>query len=643
MNPTDRKAESVGLPDGFRPVALRPEDTDAPLRLCVAANLSASAQEHFIVLRDLADATVYLGCLTDREGKIKQWIEVWVQNLDHLEETFAGRLDTLNNAVCDRAWTAHAAALEAIDQEEIIRTGWEKEHPFPLFFNASTGLAVQPTDSATGRRWELARDEAALQKAELPSFGASLNRYLTTGEKFLPVTRSAPMPSRQVELFPAHLIAFNPGGLMLVRYFSPVGFGDFADLISGKSWSPSNGLRKLQPRFGKPYDVLEDPEAARQSGALLFLGKNGRAGRVAESFHLKLNLVLQAFRLVREGVSRLQLPFLDLNADSFRVSIDETGAGLPFLWTAKVALVRPPQALPLPLTTSEERYFLSPIVAGRSIYRPENLGAVIQGRGTVRIRKVLPPSADGIVFEGTLATDERVVTSASDLIQMTLPVRSGRVDLYAHLDPAQALAISETRFRTIPQKLSETVVTDIQVAAGAPFSGARFEILPLLTTPCDLYALAVVATRVLLVNDENTLPIAVDEVFSLARQLAEEHDPAIAFEDRLASLIGRDERWNQSLGPHRLVRDDGAREIAAKVLPPPLWWQTVGFITRLLPGFGPDSFARDFGDAPALALERVFDKPIAALELLQLRSRSLILLDWNANVEIREAIRSASK
>ena len=59
---------------------------------------------------------------------------------------------------------------------------------------------------------------------------------------------------------------------------------------------------------------------------------------------------------------------------------------------------------------------------------------------------------------------------------------------------------------------------------------------------------------------------------------------------------------------------------------------------RLFPGVGPDSFRRDFGDAPAGALETVFNDPLAELDALLVKSRSLIVIDWTVNREIRSVI-----
>jgi len=41
---------------------------------------------------------------------------------------------------------------------------------------------------------------------------------------------------------------------------------------------------------------------------------------------------------------------------------------------------------------------------------------------------------------------------------------------------------------------------------------------------------------------------------------------------------------------------------------------------------------------PSLALETIFNRPLAELERLLVRSRSLIVIDWKFNREIHSAI-----
>jgi hypothetical protein len=125
---------------------------------------------------------------------------------------------------------------------------------------------------------------------------------------------------------------------------------------------------------------------------------------------------------------------------------------------------------------------------------------------------------------------------------------------------------------------------------------------------------------------------------SLAQQLATQPDHAKPFAERLRAIVDADPRWAPALGPHRLIANPATREMAPRIIPIDLWWETIGLVLRLFPGTGPDSFCRDFGDAPPLALDTIFDSPLRELELLQVRTRSLVVTDWDQNVEIREAI-----
>jgi hypothetical protein len=351
-----------------------------------------------------------------------------------------------------------------------------------------------------------------------------------------------------------------------------------------------------------------------------------------------LNLIFQALEETRAAIRFQQLPFLVLGAESFRLQLFEIGTGLPLFWSAQVDLAESNCALAISAGGSEARYFIPPELPGPSIYRPQTRSLAERGSATVRIRKIFPPTLEGASLEATLATDERSNLTTSDLIHVRLPVAGGRIDFYGRADESEALAKGETRFRTLPQKLSEPVRNALENLAGAPIANASFEILPLLTSPCDMYALGVLAIRVLLVDEENTLAIALDEMLSLARQVAVEYKTDVAIGARLQAVIERDRRWRASLGPHRLVIDDGIRQAAAQIIPADLWWETIAVIIRLFPGVGPDSFCRDLGDAPSLALERVFDEVISQINLLLLRSRSLVVADWTQNLEIHDAI-----
>jgi hypothetical protein len=637
----------ISLPEGYRALPLRPEDRDAPLSICLVTRSGAVTGTPFILLRETTDASIYLGCLVDCTGDPKDWLEIWVQNADRMAQSFRAQIEALNNSLMDRRWSERLAMFRRIGRSALIETGWETVHPQPAFIDANSGAIVHPLEPFTNQPFVVCAEDAALAAAGLPAYSSSLHRYLWSGgEKpiFVATTHGAPTPAgvqSGPEAFP-NLSPFNPsGGFLLVRSFCPLKLAELSDLLGGKSWLGFS-CGRTSFNFGRAYSQLGDADVLVQRGAHLFGGRSGGAGQLREAFHLKLNLIIQILTQTREAIRSQQLPFLNLSAESFRVRLSEPGTGLPYFWTARVELVESSAAVPLPIATSELRYFIPPALPGPSIYRPQTLSVLSQGEGTLRIRKILPPVPEGTCVESTLATDERLELAASDLIHIRLTLPVGRVDLYGHADESHALAKGETRIRTLPQKLGNDVLTALDNATGTPITTARFEILPLLASPYDMYAAAVLAVRILLVDEGNTLAIAVDEVLSLARQVSTEYVEERPFAVRLRAIVERDSRWRASLGAHRLTSRPGTREMAARALPNELWWETVGIILRLFPGAGPDSFCRDFGDAPSLALEGIFERPLAELELLQLRSRSLVVTDWDQNIEIRSAVRTVA-
>lgn len=635
-----------GIPEGYSAIPIQESELTASVRLCVLARHTPDpATGHLVLLRDLPDAMIYLGCLTDAGGRLREWAEVWVQNVDGLESSLPTLSETFSNHSIDARWEKTANSFCALNPNGFIQTGWETTHPLPSFIDLGQRQPVHP--GPPENRWRLCQDDAALQAAGLPAYGTSLFRYLyqamSKEATFIPVAAGAPVNSATRPLgdalkdIQAH-VPLNPqGGLLMAQNFSPLSYEDYVDLLGGKAWKGfEHGKRMLN--FDTVYRTLDDWERMQQSGSHLFLGANGRTGRFVEAFHLKLQLFFEALTSVRSFAEQQQLPFLNLAADSFRVSLNAVGAKLPFLWTANCVLVKPSQAYPLAVETSDFRYFIRARSGGTSIYLPEGINASLQGSGSVRVRKVMPPDQERTSLEGTLTMQEVPKVSPHDLLWIRLPLPSGRVDLYGHLY-TEGMAQGEARFRTVAQKLAPDVVKALRAAEGVSFARSPFEVVPLLSTPCDLYALGVLAVRTFLVNPQNTLAVALDELLSLARQAAAAHKPDTSLPIRIAEIMATDQRFADSLAPNRLVQEPMEPRAAYELLPHELWHNTLAAIVRLFPGVGPDSYCKDYGDAPALALETVFNKPLDDLEKLLIRSRSLIVIDWNSNREVHSAIR----
>jgi hypothetical protein len=148
----------------------------------------------------------------------------------------------------------------------------------------------------------------------------------------------------------------------------------------------------------------------------------------------------------------------------------------------------------------------------------------------------------------------------------------------------------------------------------------------------------VVALRILLVDQANSLPTVVDEALSLLRQSEAEADESVAMEQRVNEAFDSDPRWREALGPQHLIVDEMTPDDAFQYIPPPLWWATLAMVLRMFPGPGPYRQCRDYGDAPQGGLHQIFDRPLEDVRGLIRRTRSLVVTDWEANGEINAVL-----
>jgi hypothetical protein len=644
MPSPDAKEGPVGLPDGQAAVPVSADQKSALLRVCVVVQKSREGRPGLVVLRDTVDARVYLGCVTDAAGGVVRWVELWVQNPATLATSMSLRRAQVTNTHVDRRWQRIVKTLERLSPAELIRTGWESAPQPATYIDPASLQPVHPAAPATGQAPVLCRDDAALGAAGLPAYGATQHRYLqmTTGgaPQFVPLTPDAPAgasarPLSEVLPRVAELLPFNPAaGHVLVRAHAPASYATYVDALTDLRDAPA----KLQPPGAAP---AADAPAPVNGDGWLFIGQHGQIGRLVEALHLKLRAVADAVDSVAAAVRQLQLPLLDVSADSFRVEVGPPARGLPTLWTARVRLVDPGDTVEWALPGADSRYYLPARAGGGSIYLPP-FGQPVQGRGAVRVRQVLPAGAgsSAVVLEGTLVTQERIDAAGRDLMWFRMNVAGSPLDVYARLEKATALAAGEWRFRSVPLSPPTAVLAALKAEEGFQGGDVPFEHLPLLSTPVDLYSLGVVAVRTLLVNGRTSLPVALDEALSLARQVAADPARNAPLPARVARVLSQDKRWIESLGPQRLTNEALAAQQAFEVVPADVWCDVLGFIIKLFPGVGPDSYAKDLGDAPPEGLHAVFTRPLEDLNALLLRTRSLIVIDWKYNREVHTAIRN---
>ncbi|MBV9998924.1 MAG: hypothetical protein JO015_07400, partial [Verrucomicrobia bacterium] len=553
---------AMDLPDPSKhalTVPLRPEDIAAPVSFGLILVKGDGGGSPFILLRQTTGALIFLGCIRDRDGLVLELCEVWVQDVPGLRASFRARLERITNESFDRHWLDRWQVRRQVSGAHVPRTGWEGAAVNPIVFEPAGQKVEYLQAPDSGSPLALCTDDSVLLEAGLPAYRGSLSRFLwnqnTAEPHFYQLASSEPLPAG-VNPWPKQpdpKLVFNPGGGSLSIYpYAPFALPEYADLLAGKPWT---GVRpEVIACLPAWYQGLIDPDDLAHGDSLFLHSRFGPSERLTETLLLKINLLTQAISQVETQTRIRQQPFLRLDQDSFRVHLAAPGPGLPAFWNARVELVADSAAERVSLGQTDLPYFLPPDALSPSVYQPKSTPVYQRSTATVRIREVLP-SADGrTALDLTFATEDELPAAASDLVHLTLPAAGGSLDVYGHPDKPRGLAEREVRIRTLPQVIAPAVGKELERMAGLPLTKVPFELLPRLTSPYDLYALAVLGAKVLLSADENPLPIVIDELLSFAAQLASEQARQEPLRERIVRLFGQEARWSRTLGPQNVRR-----------------------------------------------------------------------------------------
>lgn len=644
----DERLIPAQIPPGYVLAPIHALDEETPLKICLLARAETSGDSGpFVLLREVPGSRVYLGAVCDADARIQEWVEIWVQTLEVKDLAFAGYQEQLSNHVFDERWRAECAVARETRPDQVITTVMERNHPSPILIK-QTSAGSPPVATTAAHPWKICQDDAMLTSFGLPPYSTSPHRYLhepaATGPKtFLPVSPDAPANAHtqsadRLSALPDVRAVFNlHAGLIRIMRFSPLELPSFLRILEGAAWD--DAAPEMMGMFpASQYAKLRAWSASPKSLPFLLHGANGSVDRLNEICFLKLSALHDMFREVRTHVGAHQLPLLNLSPSSFRISLPEVGGQFPALWAVRCTLVKPGQAYPLHIKSTEQKYFIRLGRVEPSPYLPEGLGAHSFGIGSVRIRNVTK-GADGTTLEGTLVAEDYLGLDPHDLLWFKLSLGEQRLEFFAHVYTSEAVGPREARFRTIPTQLAESVTGHFQRAAGTVFARSPYEIWPLLSSPCDLYSLGVMAVRMLLANDKSNLPVVLDEVVGLARHLGKgEKKEEAPLPAALKTLLEQDQRLFDLVSPCQLIESAGSPPDARKRIQMDLWFETVAFLLRLFPGTGSQSFCQDLGDVSPLALETVFDRPIEELERLLIRFRSVLMPSLSANEEIAGVI-----
>lgn len=632
------------VPAGYQLAPIHADNPGSPIRLCllVAADEKSSAGP-FILLRELPVARVYLGAVCDLEGRIHDWVEIWVQSLELRDLSFSNYQERLTNHAFDLRWQGEYESAKAGLPESVLVTGMEKASPSPVLIKRPAKKSDSVFASVESTPWQVCRDDAFLASLGLPPYSTSPFRYLhdpaSAETKTLYATATDAPTGPQVQssdrLFGGADVraVFNPhAGLVRVTRFHPLPLEEHAQVLEGRAWegvSPG-GTRMLSNGI---YSELQTWSASPKGISFLLHAAGRPSEKLTEVLFLKLALLRDMVKEVRSYVAAQQLPMLNLTPSSFRLRIENTGDQFPALWSAKCVLVKPGQAYPLKIKATDQRYFIRLGRAEPSPFLPEGLGAHSFGTGSVRLRNVLAETG-GTSLEGTLVAEDYLRLDANDLLWFKLPLGEERLEFYAHVHTSETVGPKEARFRTVATKLSDAVIARLKESSGSTFQRAPYEVWPLLSSPCDLYSLGIMAIRLLLANSRSNLPAIVDDVLSLSRCFGKDTNEKDELKPQLLALLENEQKLLDLVSPHSLIERDWTPAQARSHISSDLWFDAVCLLLRLFPGAGAHAYCQSFGDVSALALETVFDKPIHELEVLLARIRSLLLPSLTANEEI---------
>lgn len=623
-------------------------DETTPLAVCVVVPADAAApNEPFLLLRELPGARAYLGAVCDAEARIQEWVEIWVQSLHLGELAFSGYQTQLSNLFFDQVWQAESDLLKRDLPQAVIAVGMEAHNAGPILIKPPAAVAAPAFAKIETTNWRVCTEDVLLQSHGLEAYTSSPYRYLhdpsvRENKTFLATSPDTPVNAhvQTLERLTSAtdvLAIFNPhAGLIRVTRHVPLNLEDYLQILEGRPWngaSPSPGTSFSNG----PYAALQQWSANPKGLPFLLHGDGALSDRLNEIFFLKLAALLDAFNEVRSRVKDRQLPLLNLSPASFNVCLQETGAQFPAFWSARCRLAKAGQSYPLKIKSTEQKYFIRLGRVEPSPFLPEGMGAHSFGIGNVQVRNVTTET-DGLVLEGTMVAEDYLALDPHDLLWFKLPLGEERLDFYAHVYKTDAVGPREARFRTVPAKLSEATTTSLKRTAGTRFPKSPYEIWPLLSSPCDLYSLGVLAVRVLLANSQSNLPVILDEVLSLARRFGETAGDKVVSLEALKTLLGKDERLLDLVSPHTWLNGLNSPQQARAAISSEIWIETIHWLLRLFPDTGAYGFCKDFGDVSPLALETVFDSPLQQLESILLRLRNILAPSLSENQEIADVI-----
>ena len=529
-----------------------------------------------LVLRETVEAVVYAGALADAAGGIVQWLEIWVQRIA------ASPLFHLSETAPD------ASARDA---------RWRELHQ--CFAGSGDGRMLH-----TG-----------IEKAPGAVF-----RWNAAGERLSPESGESPA------------LSFNPeGGLIFLRYAAPHSAGEYAAALSSGQLPPAG------PRFS-PL-VIQKLQDVRHTPGYYLRSWQGNIPPLAEILHLKLSLIHGMMQAVESALRSRRQPLLNLKTRSFGLEWAGERSGLA-LWTVQPVLDMSSAATRwLGGSESDDPVFLLTEEPPASIYRHPAVSAPRFVKGKVRLSQVraVGSQKDQIEAEGTLLITESL-PHPTDSLLIRCPFAAGPLQCcITSLEPARG----EIVFRTTRWKPAPEFAASLAGGGQAPPPmDGDCALVPRLSAPADLYSLGIIALEILCCGSGQGLPMVVDEALRLAQRLGQEQVSVDAMPDTIAAWQRREakENWADVLSARHLAAPALEADAVVRHVPQAAWLSALAWTLRMLTGSSNQAYFRYPGEGSTHAPHQALEAPLRDLRNLLHRTRSLVTLEWKANLDLREQI-----
>ncbi|MCM8533930.1 MAG: hypothetical protein NE330_22400, partial [Lentisphaeraceae bacterium] len=263
----------------------------------------------------------------------------------------------------------------------------------------------------------------------------------------------------------------------------------------------------------------------------------------------------------------------------------------------------------------------------------KSVGGKQKGEATLNFHQVLNDVDNSLQLAGTLRVDERIDLDQTDMVWVRIMNSDLRIDIICDVEPEQS-GDGVRHLRTKMRAFSAEEKTWLLENLGIPLTRTYWEIVPAESTPYDLYSLGVVFVSSLLSNKHQSLGVSLDHVLHLAQKCSEEGVQGEVFET-IGELFSREEEFWNNLGPQLLTNEDYK---SSKYIPDEVWFKTLALIVKMFPGFRGVSHVENLADV-AGSLSSVFDGAVSEVDSLTELTRSMLLGNWDLNVEISQVLK----